>query len=107
MSESMTIPNGLTCGECRMFPKCSAIIGVDKDNKECDFFPVKFSPSLVLFADQKRELAELRARAEKLEAAMREVDAIMNDFDDLKTNSENYHMMIYRIRDRIELTRGQ
>jgi len=57
-----------------MFPKCSAIIGVDQNNKECDFFPVKFSPSLSLFAEQKRELAELRARVSELESECGKVD---------------------------------
>ena len=93
MSESMTIPDGLSCGDCRMYPKCSAIIGVKRDNKECDFFPVKFVPSAIMFAAYKRdyetlkaELAASQARereqtdwAKKLEAAVDDAGRMMEE----------------------------
>lgn len=71
MSESMTIPYGLSCGDCRMYQKCSAIIGVKRETTECDFFPVKFVASSIMFAAYKRDCdalrAELRAAREDAE----------------------------------------
>lgn len=33
------IPNGLTCADCRHFPRCSAMVGAQAANTECDFAP--------------------------------------------------------------------
>jgi len=70
MSESMTIPDGLTCGDCRMYPKCAAIIGVKRDTTECDFFPTKFSASAMKFAAYKKDCATLTAEIARLTKAL-------------------------------------
>jgi hypothetical protein len=67
--ESQTIPDGLTCGDCRRYPKCSAFIGVKRNNTECDYFPVNFVASSVLFAAYKRDVLRLGAEVKRLREA--------------------------------------
>lgn len=40
----MTIPDGLTCGDCRNFPRCAALVGAIEGNRVCDWAPHRFSP---------------------------------------------------------------
>jgi hypothetical protein len=67
MSES-TIPDGLTCGDCQRYPKCNALIGVNRNATECDYFPVNFVASSVLFAAYKRDVLQLRTENDQLRA---------------------------------------
>ena len=68
MSE-MTIPEGLTCGDCAMFHSCAAIIGMKNDSRECDFYPVKFVPSIAKFAAVRTALKESEHQVSILAAA--------------------------------------
>jgi hypothetical protein len=40
---SMEIPQGLTCNDCRHVVKCCAMFGAKPGNRECDFYPIRFS----------------------------------------------------------------
>ena len=71
MSENMTIPEGLSCGDCELYPKCSSIIGVKQETTECDFFPVKFRPSSIMFAAYKKDCATLLSANNALERQLR------------------------------------
>ena len=46
-------------------------------------------------------------RANKAEAALREVEAIISEWENEKPGLATYQMLIYRIRDRIALWRGE
>jgi hypothetical protein len=39
----MTLPVGRTCGECKHFKRCHALIGLDESCAICDFYPRRFS----------------------------------------------------------------
>ena len=80
MIDSMTIPNGLTCGDCRMYPKCENIIGVKPDTVECDFFPVAFVASSAKFAEYKRDLTAATERADKAEAEVKRLREALERF---------------------------
>ena len=67
-NNSMTIPEGLSCGDCRMYPKCAMLIGVKRDATEWTFFPVKFEPSHAMFAAYKQDVVTLRAEVARLQA---------------------------------------
>jgi hypothetical protein len=41
-STCMRLPDGVTCGDCALFGRCEAIIGVRKSDTICDFHPRKF-----------------------------------------------------------------
>jgi hypothetical protein len=51
---------------------------------------------------KERDVADFRAKM--AEAALREVEAIINDLEHEVPDETNYHVLIYRIRDRIALT---
>lgn len=68
MDDEMVIPFGLVCGDCYLFSRCSRIIGVLATNRECDFHPVKFSPSARLYAVLK-ENQDLRSQQEVPDAS--------------------------------------
>jgi hypothetical protein len=39
----MTLPVGKTCGDCKHFRRCRALIGLDESCAICDFYPRRFS----------------------------------------------------------------
>lgn len=69
--DEMTIPNGLVCGNCALFKKCAAIIGVDAASTRCDFYPIKFSPSMLFVMTLIAERDTARSETEKLHDAAR------------------------------------
>lgn len=89
MSESMTLPKGFTCGDCRMFSKCHTFIGVVETTNECDFFPVKFSLSLDKYRKMSDELNAARNLIEQYQKQIAEarrvsVSAKCGNCDDYK-----------------------
>jgi hypothetical protein len=60
MNESMNLPDGETCIQCKHFVHCSRMYGVKAENTACDFYPVRF----VKF--------ELRTVIERMAAAIKE-----------------------------------
>jgi hypothetical protein len=44
--ESMRLPDGKTCSECRHFRLCAQLIDADGTETECDCAPSRFKPNV-------------------------------------------------------------
>ncbi len=42
MSDEMRLPDGKTCADCVHCYRCCLLFGAKPENRECDFYPVRF-----------------------------------------------------------------
>lgn len=70
-TDKLTIPAGLTCGDCALFAHCVAAIGIRSESRECDYYPVRFLIAPARFAELKQALAQAEARTRLPETARR------------------------------------
>lgn len=43
----MKLPDGKTCRDCRSFARCQWLLAREGDEADCDFYPVRFTDSLL------------------------------------------------------------
>ncbi len=47
MSDEMKLPENKACSDCAHCKRCCAMFGVKPENRECDFYPVRFTPAQI------------------------------------------------------------
>lgn len=43
----LSLPGDKTCSECYHLPRCQALFRCNPDNRECDFYPIRFYPKVI------------------------------------------------------------
>lgn len=51
LEESMKLPAGQTCGDCRNFRYCRSLFSCEPTNVSCDWSPSRFLPQLLAEKD--------------------------------------------------------
>ena len=52
--QTMQLPPGLTCNDCRFMNFCRAFLGREGSETSCDWFPIKFVPDIAKFQKLKQ-----------------------------------------------------
>jgi hypothetical protein len=105
--DDMTLPKGKTCGDCAHVYRCTTIFGAKVENRECDFYPVRFVAKNMEVVKEKMACQhKWNEETGYCEHCFDNVHSIRKTVEKLLLEPYQYEAMIHELCEKIELARS-
>ena len=105
--DDMTLPKGKTCGDCAHVYRCTTIFGAKVENRECDFYPVRFVAKDMEVVKEKMACQhKWNEETGYCEHCFDNVHSIRKTVEKLLLEPYQYEAMIHELCEKIEVARS-